>query len=116
MRQARPAGIAVRRAGSDAFLDQVFEIELDLTDAQDEFRERLRLIPLQSSERVRCVYRGYMSDDLTDIAEGPAILRVEATTFRRGRAIVSAVSPRLNVNRTGILYAPRDIPMLRGFK
>ena len=30
-------------------------------------------------------------------------------------ASLSAVTPRLNITRTGEIYSPRDVPMLRGF-
>jgi len=60
------------------------------------------------------VYREYLSDDL----QGPqavAVLQIESITYMLGAAGISAVSPRLNITRTGELYVPRDIPMLRGF-
>lgn len=109
-----PVGMAIELAGTEGNLDQVFKIGIDTTDADDILRGELNAIPLDTNEKVRCVYREYLSDDLTQpVAVG--VLQVESITFVRGTATLSAVSPRLNVTRTGLTYTPRDIPMLRGF-
>lgn len=105
----------VKLAGAEGHLDQSFEITIDTTDVEDEFREQLDLIPIDTDEDIQIVYRGYLSDDLTDIVAGPITLQVESLTFQVGAAKIIAVSPRLNTTRTGELYVPRDIPMLRGF-
>lgn len=115
VRTTRPVNFAVKLAGNEPNLDQNFDIALDLTDADDEFREELDRIPLDTTERIRCVYREYLSDDLTVMVAGPAVLQVEAVSFQLGAASIAAVSPRLNVTSTGERYVPRDVPMLRSF-
>lgn len=114
-RWVEPLNFETKLAGSEANLDQVFDILVDLTDLDDAFREQLDAVPLNTTERILCTYREYRSDDLATIEVGPSELQVEAISYQKGAARISAVSPRLNVTRTGELYAPRFIPMLRGF-
>ncbi len=109
-----PANIEIRLAGSPGHLDQKFGIRLGLVDVDDVFREQLDLIPVDTEEQVRIVYREYLSDDLTE-PQATAILEMESVSYSIGAAQISAVSPRLNVSRTGELYAPKEVPMLRGF-
>jgi len=101
-------------AGSEGDLDQQFTIDFDTTDYTDEFCTLLDAVPLTSGEKVQLVYREYLSDDLTTV-QARVALQVESINYTLSTATLSAVSPRLNINRTGLLYAPRDIPMLRGF-
>ncbi|MDY0748499.1 DUF1833 family protein [Paucibacter sp. R3-3] len=110
----QPANFEVKLAGQGGNLDQQFTINLDLTDVQDEFREQLDRIDLDSEERVRSVFRVYLSDDLT-APQAAQRLQLESVNYQIGSATFSAASPRLNLTRTGELYTPRDIPMLRGF-
>jgi hypothetical protein len=114
VRAVEPVHFEIALAGSEAHLDQSFEIRLSTVDIEDEFREQMDLVPLDTQERIRCVYREYLSDDLTDVL-ARAVLQVETVSFQIGAATISAVSPRLNSTRTGESYNPRDIPMLRGF-
>lgn len=109
-----PANIEIKLAGNAGHLDQIFSIRLGLVDIEDVFREQLDLIPVATSEKIQIVYREYLSDDLTAI-QASATLQAESISYAIGAATISAVSPRLNINRTGELYAPKDIPMLRGF-
>lgn len=102
-------------AGAEGHLDQSFEIRIDTTDVEDEFREQLDRIPLDTTEKIEVIYREYLSDDLTDMVAGPVTLQVESVNFQKGLATIVAVSRRLNLLRTGEIYAPRDVPMLRGF-
>jgi hypothetical protein len=111
----QPLNFEEKLAGSEENLDQNFQINLDTTDIEDTFREQMDLVPLDSSERVECVYREYLSDDITAIVAGPAVLQVEAVSYQIGAATITACSPRLNVTSTGEIYAPRDCPTLRGF-
>jgi hypothetical protein len=108
------ANIGVEVAGSPANLDQVFKIAMDVTDVEDTFRAELDRIPLATTERVLLVYREYLSCDLTS-PQAVADLQVESILIERGKVGFVATSPRLNVTRTGELYAPKAIPMLRGF-
>lgn len=109
-----PVNIDIKLAGSENNLDQKFNIALDLTDINDEFREQLDNIPLGTLEKIKVVYREYLSDDLTEpLAQ--ANLQVESVSFTIGAAAIVAVQPRLSMTRTGEIYTPRVVPMLRGF-
>lgn len=110
----RSVHFSIEPAGTEAHLDQVYKITLDLADNSDEFYGELDRIPLDTQERIRCVLRSYLSDDLTNIM-ARADLQVEDVAHRLGAATFTAVSPRMNTTRTGELYTPRDVPMLRSF-
>jgi hypothetical protein len=109
-----PANITAELAGSPANLDQIYKIALGTVDIEDLFREELDRIPLDTTERVQLVYREYLSDDLTE-PQAVVHLQVESLVCERGTVGIMAASPRFNVQRTGRVYSPRDIPMLRGF-
>lgn len=111
-----PCNIETKLAGSLGHLDQKFDIRLGLIEVaeQDQFQAEMDRVPLTTKEKVRVVYREYLSDNLRE-AQAVAALQAESITYMLGAAGISAVSPRLNVTRTGELYVPRDIPMLRGF-
>lgn len=109
-----PCNIEIKLAGNEGHLDQKFDIRLGLVDIEDIFREQLDRIPLATTEKIVVVYREYLSDDLSS-PQAMARLQVESISYVIGAAQISAVSPRLNVNRTGELYTPKEIPMLRGF-
>lgn len=113
-RTVEPVNLRIDLAGAEGHLDQNFRILMDTTDIEDDFRAELDLIPLGTDEEIDCIYREYLSDDLTTVM-ATATLQVEDVSFTRGAAVFSAVSPRYNVTRTGELYVPRDVPMLRGF-
>ncbi len=110
----QPCNIEIKLAGSAGHLDQKFDIRLGLVDIEDAFRAELDLIPVTTQEKIAVVYREYLSNDLVN-AQATATLQVESISYVKGAATISAVSPRLNITRTGELYAPKDIPMLRGF-
>jgi len=110
----QPCNIEIKLAGSEGHLDQKFDIRIGLVDIEDEFREQLDRIPVGTTEKIRVVYREYLSDDLT-APQATAVLQAESITYAIGAASISAVSPRLNMTRTGELYTPKEIPMLRGF-
>lgn len=110
----QPCNIEIKLAGSAGHLDQKFDIRLGLVDIEDAFRAELDLIPVTTQEKISVVYREYLSNDLVN-AQATATLQVESVSYVKGAATISAVSPRLNITRTGELYAPKDIPMLRGF-
>jgi hypothetical protein len=114
VRTVQPCNFEVKPAGSNQNLDQVYEIKLDTNDIEDDFRNEMDSIPLNTLEFVRVVVREYLSDDLTD-PQSRAVLQVENVGYKVGAAMIKAVSPRFNVTRTGELYVVRDIPMLRSF-
>ena len=110
----QPVNMQIALAGSESNLDQSYSISIDTTDIEDILREQLDRVPVVSAEKIKVVYREYLSDDLADPL-ATAVLQVESISYIKGTATLSAVSPRLNITRTGELYAPRDVPMLRGF-
>jgi len=114
--EVTPMNFEIRRAGSGPNLDQIYEIMLDTMDAgvKNEFRAQMRLVPIDTKEFVRVVLRGYLSDDLTDVLER-GVLQLESVNYKLGVARLRAISPRLNLSRTGELYVSREIPMLRSF-
>jgi len=109
-----PCNIEIKLAGSPGHLDQKFDIRLGLVDIEDVFRAEMDLIPIDTMEKIAVVYREYLSDDLIH-SQATATLQVESISYVKGAATLSAVSPRYNITRTGEIYTPRDIPMLRGF-
>jgi hypothetical protein len=104
----------VKLASSQGNLDQSYDITLDLTDSEDEFKEQMDRIPIDTTEKIKLVFREYLSDDLTEV-QSSAILQVETIAYSKSIARFTAISPRLNVLRTGELYTTREVPMLRGF-
>jgi len=110
----QPANIEIGLAGTEGHLDQKFNIGIGLVDSMDLFREQMDLIPIDTQEKIVIVYREYLSDDL-DEPQAVATLQVETISYNIGAAQISAVSPRLNILRTGELYSTKEIPSLRGF-
>jgi hypothetical protein len=108
-----PINMDIRLSGSPAHLDQKIDITICTVDVHDEFRQQLDLIPIDTQQKITAVFREYLSDDLTT-PQAVARLQVESISYNKGAATLSAVSPRLNITRTGELYTYRDIPMLRG--
>lgn len=108
------ANFSAKLAGTPAHLDQEFSFTLSTVDIEDQFRAEIDRIQIDTQEKIALTYREYLSDDLT-YPNVVAVLQVESLSFERGAATISAVSPRLNITRTGELYTPREIPMLRGF-
>ncbi|KIF80772.1 DUF1833 family protein [Noviherbaspirillum autotrophicum] len=109
-----PCNIEIKLAGSEGNLDQKFDIRIGLVDIEDVFRDELDRIPVATTEKIKIVYREYLSDDLTT-PQATATLQAESISYAIGAASISAVAPRLNMTRTGEVYSPKDIPMLRGF-
>lgn len=110
----QPCNIEIKLAGSEGHLDQKFSIRLGLVDIEDIFRAQLDRIPLATAEKIRVIYREFLSDDLTAV-QATVTLQAESISYVKGAANISAVSPRLNMTRTGELYTPKTVPMLRAF-
>jgi hypothetical protein len=108
------ANVEIQLAGSEGHLDQVFAIRISTVDDADTLRNELDRIPVTTPEKIRIVYREYLSDQLDD-PQATAILQAESISYSIGAANISAVSPRLNINRCGEIYNLRDLPTLRGF-
>lgn len=109
-----PVHMEISLSGSNNDLDQKFEIKISTVDIQNEFRDALDSIPISTTEKVRIIYREYLSDDL-NTEQAMTTLQAESISYVVGTCSIKAVSPRLNISRTGELYSPRDIPTLRGF-
>ena len=109
-----PVNISVELAGTPANLDQAYKIAIDTTDIDDLFREELDRIPLDTQEFMEVQYREYLSDDLETPLAG-VTLEALSISCQIGACAIQANAPRYNVARTGELYAPRDIPMMRAF-
>lgn len=109
-----PQNIEIKLAGTTNNLDQKFDIKISTVDIENEFRDALDSIPVDTTQKVRVVYREYLSDDLTT-EQTVAVLQAESISYTIGACSISAVSPRLNVTRTGETYNPKDIPMMRAF-
>jgi len=113
-RSMQPCNIEIKLAGSQGHLDQKFDIRLGLVDIEDVFREQLDRIPVTTAEKIVVIYREFLSDDLA-APQATVRLQAESISYVQRAASISAVSPRFNITRTGELYTPRDVPMLRGF-
>jgi hypothetical protein len=61
------------------------------------------------------LYRTYRSDDLTAPLAGPYRFQINNVAFQKEAATLQCTAPRLNLNRTGEVYAMDRFPMLRGF-
>lgn len=109
-----PLNFEVELAGSDNNLDRVYNIKIDLVDSTDTLVEEIDRIPLNTTEKIQLVFREYMSDNLEE-PQSMITLQVESLSYQKGVANLSAISPRFNVLRTGEIYTPKDVPMLRGF-
>ena len=109
-----PVNFEVKLAGSPGHLDQKFSISISTVDIENEMRNQLDAIPVNTTEKIRIVYREFLSDQL-DSPQATATLQAESISYVKGAANIIAVSPRYNVTRTGELFSPKEIPMLRGF-
>lgn len=110
----QPCNFTVKPAGSEQNLDQVYEVRLDTTDIEDDFRMEMDRVPLNTAEHVKLIFREYLSDDMTDPLSRVE-LQMENVSYKLGVATMTAVTPRLNATRTGEVYNVRDVPMLRNF-
>ena len=115
LEEHRSVNFEVKQAGTNKNLDQIFKIALDVVDSQDELRAELDRIPLDTKEKIVIVFREFLYPVL-DTPCGIARLQAESLSYIKGAANVNAVSPRYRMLRTGEVYSPKDIPMLRGFQ
>ena len=111
----RSVNFQVEQAGTNSNLDQLFKIAVDVVDSQDELRDELDRIPLDTKEKIVVVFREFLYPVL-DVPCGIARLQAESLSYVKGAANVNAVSPRYNMLRTGEIYSPKDVPMLRAFQ
>lgn len=109
-----PVNIDITLPDTNQTLDQDFSFNIDTVNINDEFRDELDLIPLDTTEKIIIIYREYLSDNLLE-PQATVKLQTESIGYNKGVATLSAVSPRLNITRTGALYTYKRFPMLRGF-
>ena len=114
LRTMRPVNFEIKLAGSEGHLDQKFSIAISTVDENNTLRNELDRIPVATLEKIVIIYREFLSDDLS-VPQATARLQVESISYVKGGANITAVSPRLNMTRTGESYTPKDVPMLRGF-
>jgi hypothetical protein len=104
----------VLRSGQSTNIDDSIKIELaDLGVVAGEI-QNIREADTFDTYPV-FTYRAYRSDDLTTILEGPFVLRLVDIPLTKGRSILVAKAPNININRTGELFTIERFPMLRGF-
>ena len=108
-----PANIRATVSGSETDLDQGISISISTVKTMAVLRTELDRISL-GAEDIQMNYYEYLSDDLITCLS-QVKLQVESLSMQRGLATFSAVSPRLNKTRTGVVYTPKDYPTLRGF-
>lgn len=111
----RSCNMEIKLAGSEGHLDQKFTIAIDTVDRENTLRRELDLIPMATAEKIVIMFREFLSDDLT-APQATARLQAESISYAKGAANIAAVSPRLNMLRTGEIYDMRSVPMLRGFR
>ncbi len=109
-----PLNIDVTLPETNQTLDQAFSFSFDTVNVNDEFRDELDLIPIDTTEKIVIIYREYLSDNLGE-PQATVKLQTESLAYNKGVATMSAVSPRFNITRTGELYTYKRFPMLRGF-
>lgn len=95
-------------------MDEEFLITFD--DTEGVLKDEAELIPLNTTELVKIVYRAFISSDTSEPAFGPITLNgTSMTAGNDGQVTVSAQSPSLVVNRCGELYTYERFPSLKSF-
>lgn len=92
-------------------LDQNFSFTIQ--DLENVLDDELENIPLDNTEDIVLTYRGFISSDLSEPAEGPIALETIGVSQEKGRFTIAAGAPQLNWNKTGVIYSYDDWPMLR---
>lgn len=103
----------VKRANSKDDLDEKYDF--DFSDVNGNLQNKTKEVPLNTTEKVKIVYRAYMSDNLDAIALGPVIMEATNIAFKSGSASAKAQSPSLVESRTGTLYTYERFPALKAF-
>ena len=92
--------------GTPDNLDQKFTVNIDTTDPDNLLRKVRQNTFRHHRKKQLLTYRAYLSDDLTGTSSGAGV-QVESIAYNRGTATISAIAPKLNVNRAGELYTPK---------
>lgn len=81
-------------------------------DPENILDDELDLIPLDNTEKIKCVYRSYNSDDFSSEGELHR-LEVVSVNQQKGKFTIDVGVPQLNWQKTGIRYDYDVFPMLR---
>lgn len=92
-------------------LDQNFSFTI--SDLENVLDDEMDNIPLDNTEDIKLTYRGFLSSDLSEPAQGPVVLEAISVSQEKGAFTVVAGAPQLNWNKTGVIYSYDNWPMLR---
>lgn len=110
------APIKIEKLGSGTDMDQ--SLRVTLGDVGEELPQQLDRVDFFNANTVKPTvrYRTYRSDNLTaPLTEVPVILEIKRVMMSKQGSAFEAVSPYLNVGRTGIVYTVRDFPTMKAF-
>jgi len=105
------ANIEITLNSTKSDLDQNFSFTIQ--DLENIFDDELDLIPLEDTEDILLTYRGFLSTDLSEPAQGPIVLQAIGASQDKGVFTVTAGAPQLNWNKTGVIYNYDSFPPLR---
>ncbi len=106
----------IDRLGSGTDMDQA--IKVTLGDVGEILAQQLKLIDSFNANSVKPIvrYRAYRSDVLTTpLTVTPVILEMKRVSFNKQGAAFEAVSPYLNVGKTGIIYDTIKFKTMKAF-
>lgn len=106
----------IERLGTGTDMDQALRVTIG--DVGMILAQQLELIDFYNANAIKPIvrYRAYRSDNLTlPLTQTPAILEMKRVMFNRQGASFEAVSPYLNVGKTGIVYTTKDFPTMKAF-
>lgn len=92
-------------------------LAITLADMSDDFSKAIKRIYQSTNANVRpkCTFKVFRDDDLSSPMINLQTLEIKAVSKdSKGLATFDAAAPELNGNRTGIVYAVEDFPLLWG--
>lgn len=105
------ANIEITLNSTKSDLDQNFSFTIQ--DLENVLDDELENVPLNNTEDIKITYRGFISSDLSEPAQGPIVLEAISVSQEKGAFTVVAGAPQLNWNKTGEIYSYDDWPTLR---
>lgn len=108
--------LKIDRLGSGTDMDQ--SIRVTLGDVGTILAQQLERIDLFNANTIKPIvrYRAYSSNSLTvPLTVTPVVLEMKRVVFNREGASFEAISPYLNVGKTGIVYTTKDFPTMKAF-
>lgn len=106
----------IEKLGSGTDMDQ--SLRVTIGDVGMILAQQLERIDFFNANTVKPIvrYRAYRSDNLTlPLTQTPAVLEMKRVMFNRSGASFEAISPYLNVGKTGIVYTTKDFPTMKAF-